>query len=71
MEPLIILGAGASHDYIPDSQDREHLHEHRPPLTSDLFNAVKYDQFLRKYPDVGRLAADKFNLYKYDSKKTG
>lgn len=57
MTPVIILGAGASYDYIDSSQDNHAGHMGKPPLTADLFN-VRYENFLKKYPDVGRLASD-------------
>jgi hypothetical protein len=59
--PVIILGAGASHDYIDPSQDRDILHNNQPPLTKELFHARKYDDLLIKYPDVGVLASDLYS----------
>ncbi len=46
--PLIILGAGASHDYSPYGQ--------KPPLTKDLVQEIYIDkELLVQYPEVSNL----------------
>jgi hypothetical protein len=63
--PLIILGAGASFDYIdvtartpkgfspPPSESK-----YRPPLSNDLFNLEKFEGILSHYADAQDLASD-------------
>lgn len=61
--PLIILGAGASFDFIDNP--RHHpvgfrdtdLDKYRPPLTNNLFDTTRFYNFLEKYPDVSNLAS--------------
>jgi hypothetical protein len=57
MKPVIIVGAGASYDYV----HTDHLvrsNDWRPPLTNDLFNVRKYESVLLKYPETMELASD-------------
>lgn len=58
--PLIILGAGASHDCLENSSYEYHddLVRYQPPLTDDLFNKQKYYNYINKYPEVSDLASD-------------
>lgn len=56
-KPIIILGAGASKDYIHSQFNRRSV-DWQPPLTNDLFGRNVFDQFLEKYPQVKHLAAD-------------
>jgi len=49
--PLIILGAGASHDYIDDSYREGHLK--LPPVTDELVDKRFLDREISsEYPEV-------------------
>jgi RNA-binding protein YhbY len=51
---LVILGAGASHDF---SYDERLKSENRPPLTCSLFDD-QYDEILSEYPGANVLASE-------------
>lgn len=61
--PLIIVGAGASFDYMnnlrhhPVGYRDTDLDKYRPPLTNDLFDTTRFYEFIEKYPDVSNLAS--------------
>jgi hypothetical protein len=57
--PLIILGAGASHDYIPDS-DRTRDARYKPPLADGLCDPRIFTEIVgrEKYPHAQALIAD-------------
>lgn len=55
--PVIILGAGASHDYI-DSRDQVKNSQYRPPLTKDLFNTKNFEAIITEFREVGKLTGD-------------
>lgn len=62
MYPLIILGAGASCDCIDLPQhlqgpNRTNLPQFKPPLLKDLFNANRFEAFLKARPDAAFLAS--------------
>lgn len=51
--PLIILGAGASFDYIEQNKYPERFHDlfnkFKPPLSNNIFDAVKFIDFIDRY----------------------
>src|SRR3989344_7418877 len=51
--PLIILGAGASYDYI-HSEDSRANEGMRPPLTNELF-APRFELIIKKFSHLGGL----------------
>lgn len=62
--PLIILGAGASFDFIEINsfhpigfQDTDLL-KYRPPLVKEIFDTKRFYEYLKSYPEASRLAAD-------------
>ncbi|MFA6909399.1 MAG: hypothetical protein WC289_06030 [Patescibacteria group bacterium] len=52
--PLIILGAGASHDFADNKKLSPH---YQPPLAKFLFNEESYHGLLNSYPRVAQLAS--------------
>lgn len=52
--PLIILGAGASYDSVPDDRITG-VKTLRPPVSDSLFD-VGFDDFIRRFPEVKALA---------------
>ncbi len=56
-KPVIILGAGASFDYVHSPFNRKD-NAWKPPLTNELFGRNVFDEFLDKYPEVKLLASD-------------
>lgn len=55
--PIIILGAGASHDYI-DPERRFDPRSSRPPLTNSLFDPAKFGGFLKEYLKAQKLSSE-------------
>ncbi|MEP7166424.1 MAG: hypothetical protein ABI758_00415 [Candidatus Woesebacteria bacterium] len=67
--PLIILGAGASHDFqnLADYEghnDIFELKDWQPPLTNQLFDVAKFGRIIGNYEHVKPLAATINNLVK-------
>lgn len=63
--PLIIIGAGASYDYIKDS-DRRKPDDFRPPLTADLFSR-RFEAIIKKHGGVKNLAATILPALRYNN----
>jgi hypothetical protein len=63
-KPLIILGAGASHDFLKISRqnDQHILNQWKPPLTNGIFDAELFSGIIGKYEDVKQLASAVSNL---------
>ncbi|MDO8269122.1 MAG: hypothetical protein Q7T54_00435 [Candidatus Levybacteria bacterium] len=55
--PLVVLGAGASFDYIDPNHNTGELNW-VPPLTDDLLNFKRFKDTISKFPHVGDLFAD-------------
>ncbi len=62
--PLIILGAGAAHDFLRISRqnDQHILNAWKPPLTNNIFDTNLFSQIIGKYEDVKQLASAVSNL---------
>ena len=62
--PLIIFGAGASHDLFKISRqsDQHILNAWIPPLVNDIFDVSLFSRIIGKYEDVKQLAAAVSNL---------
>lgn len=56
-KPVIILGAGASKDYVSPDVNRRDL-SWQPPVTNELFGRNVFDEFLEMYPAIKHLAGD-------------
>lgn len=57
--PVIILGAGASHDFIRDDFVRSlEVRQFQPPLTDKIFRTNFLNQALELYPELKYLVAD-------------
>lgn len=54
--PLIIFGAGASHDYINPEQRDEKLEKYKPPLVNSLFNK-EFRGIMELFEEMGDLPA--------------
>lgn len=54
--PLIIFGAGASHDYINPEQRVEKLEKYKPPLVNGLFNK-EFRETMKLFEEMGDLPA--------------
>lgn len=65
---VVILGAGAAHDLIPQPSDRSIREEiYRPPLTKDLFLMHNnLEQFFSDFPGVESVLGDIRSLSKAD-----
>lgn len=57
MKPIIILGAGASHDYV-NTDHRTGNPDWTPPLSDGLFNTKVYHSIITKYSEVNDLSSD-------------
>lgn len=57
--PLIILGAGASFDYLDTDRNTKDSNW-SPPLTNQIFNVRKYESILNKYPEAMELFSDAY-----------
>lgn len=59
--PLIILGAGASFDFLDlegfSGKEQDNLGAWRPPLTNQLFDGTRFQDFLEKYPEMNEMAS--------------
>jgi len=56
--PLIILGAGASFDFLQRNEYPPHapdLDQYLPPLTNKLFDGTKFHEIIAKYPEMHKL----------------
>lgn len=62
--PLIILGAGASHDFLKISRqsDQHILNAWRPPLINNIFDVSLFGRVIGKYEDIKPLASVVSNL---------
>jgi len=61
--PLIIIGAGASHDYIHDNQEDPLVSEYKPPLADNLFNRY-FNDYINEFPEMGQLPGSIINAVK-------
>ena len=52
-KPVIIFGAGASHDLV-DISEAGFSSEHQPPLTKDLFHN-KWERYLNRFELLKKL----------------
>jgi len=55
--PIIILGAGASFDYIPSIHCTK-SENWRPPLTSGLFNEKRFETISDQFPEIAGVVTD-------------
>lgn len=56
--PLIVLGAGASFDFLQRNEYPSHapdLDQYLPPLTNRLFDGTKFHEIIAKYPEMHKL----------------
>lgn len=56
--PLIILGAGASFDFLRRDENPSYdtdLDQYIPPLTNRIFDGTKFHEIIAKYPEMHRL----------------
>ncbi len=62
--PLIILGAGSSHDFLKVSRQSEQhiLTKWEPPLANNIFDVSRFGRIIGKYEDVKQLASAVSNL---------
>jgi hypothetical protein len=61
--PLIILGAGASHDSIDNhnrfsNERRRDLDKNKPPITDKIFDRTKFDHILKDYQEAKELSGE-------------
>lgn len=63
--PLIILGAGASMDYLRADDHIEHRNndysKYRAPLMNQLFDDTRFHEVLSRHPEINSLASDVMN----------
>lgn len=64
--PLIIIGAGASYDFLKiarhESGDQYRLNTWRPPLTNNVFDVSRFSEIIGKYENVKPLASTIINI---------
>lgn len=69
--PLVILGAGASHDFLKierhEQNDQNSLRTWKPPLTNNIFDVSRFSQIIGKYEDVKALASTIINITDNDA----
>lgn len=56
--PLIVLGAGASFDFLQRNEYPSYspdLDQYLPPLTNRLFDGTKFHEIIAKYPEMHKL----------------